>query len=80
MEHFNYSHKSLKNFLIGLINVFGSHRPTLRDAKVVSVIGSRREATKREILEELYNGPQTTENRAINNLVEFGLVEKKDVD
>jgi DNA-binding MarR family transcriptional regulator len=78
MEYFSFSHKSLKNFLISLINIFGSHKPTLRDAKIVSVVGLQREVTKQEILAGLFDGAHTTENRAINNLVDFGLIEKRD--
>lgn len=78
LENFNFSHKNLKNFLIGLINLFGEHKPTLRDAKIVAVLGDEGSATKQEIFEGLYNGPSTTQNRAINNLVDFGIVHKKE--
>ena len=61
-----------------LINLFGQHKPTLRDAKIVSVIGRHGSVTRQQILESLYNGPTTTDNRAVNNLINFGLVQRKD--
>lgn len=78
MEYFEGSHKSLKNFLVRFIKLFGQHKPTLRDAKIVSALGDKRNATKQEIFDSLYNGPATTDNRAINNLIELGFLEKKD--
>jgi predicted transcriptional regulator len=78
LAYFNYDHNNLKNFLLGLINLFGQHKPTLRDAKIVSVIGDKRSITRQEIFESLYNGPTTTDNRAVNNLINFGLVQKDD--
>jgi hypothetical protein len=74
---FGGRHESLKNFLAGLINLFGQHKPTLRDAKIIAVIGTNGAASRQEILGNLYNGPATTENRAVNNLISFGLVQKE---
>jgi len=78
LEYFEYSHKSLKNFLIRFISIFGQHKPTLRDAKIVSAMGNQPELSKQDILSALYNGPTTTENRAINNLIDLGFIEKHD--
>lgn len=75
--YFNNSHKSLKNFLIHYIHMFGQHRPTLRDAKIIATIGDKGSANRQMVFEELYNGPLTTDNRAINNLIVTGLLEKK---
>jgi Fic family protein len=80
LAYFDGDHKSLKNFLIEFINSFGQHKPTLRDAKIVSVVNGRREVTKQEIFENLYNGPGTTDHRAINALVESGFVRKIEED
>ena len=82
-EYFDGDHKSLKNFLIGLINIFGEHKPTLRDAKIIAVLGDQKSASRQDILEHLYNGPSTTDNRALNNLIDgklidIGYVEKSD--
>lgn len=75
--YFDYDHKSLKNFLIRFIHIFDKQKPTLRDAKIVSFLGDKPSARKQEILDDLYDGPSTTDNRAINNLVDFGIVEKR---
>lgn len=80
LAYFNNSHKSLKNFLIHYIHMFGQHRPTLRDAKIIATIGEKGSANRQMVFEELYNGPLTTDNRAINNLIVTGLLEKKKQD
>lgn len=77
LDYFNNSHKALKNFLIQYIHMFGQHRPTLRDAKIIATIGDKGSANRQVVFEELYNGPQTTDNRAINNLIVTGLLKKK---
>lgn len=80
LSYFDHSHKNLKNFIIGLINLFGQHKPTLRDAKIVSVIGKSGSVTRQQIFESLYSGPVSTDNRAVNNLINFGLVQSKNDD
>ena len=75
---FDYDHKSLKNCLIRLINIFDKQKPTLRDAKIITYLGDKTSAKKQEIIDHLYDGPSTTDNRAINNLVDFGIIEKRD--
>jgi DNA-binding MarR family transcriptional regulator len=80
LDYFSRDHKSLKNFLIEFINKFGQHKPTLRDAKIVAVVNGGRQVTKQEIFENLYNGPGTTNHRAINALVESGFVRKIEED
>jgi len=77
LAYFDFQHENLKNFLQSLISIFGQHKPTLRDAKIVSVIGKDGTLTRQQILESLYNGPTTTDNRAVNNLINFGLVQSK---
>jgi hypothetical protein len=80
LVYFNNSHKSLKNFLITYIKLFGQHKPTLRDAKIIATIGDKGSANRQAVFEELYNGPLSTDNRAINNLIVTGLLEKKTSD
>jgi DNA-binding MarR family transcriptional regulator len=80
LQYFDGDHKSLKNFLIEFINSFGQHKPTLRDAKIVSVVNGKAEVTRQEIFENLYNGPGTTNHRAVNMLVESGFVRKIEED
>jgi DNA-binding MarR family transcriptional regulator len=77
LSYFNNSHNSLKNFLIRYINLFGQHRPTLRDAKIVAAVGDKDPTNRQQVFQTLYNGPQTTDNRAINNLIDLGILERK---
>jgi hypothetical protein len=76
LNYFNNSHKSLKNFLDHYISMFGAHKPTLRDAKIVSIVGNREDVSRVNVLDGLYHGSATTENRALGNLVELGFLEK----
>ncbi len=78
LEYFNSSHKSLKNFLIHFIKLFEDHKPTLRDVKIVAAVADKDNASRQDLLEGLYGGATTTENRAINNLVELGILVKED--
>jgi DNA-binding MarR family transcriptional regulator len=78
LVYFEKSHESLKNFLNSFISLFGDYKPTLRDAKIIAVVGDLNDASRQRIFEGLYHGPSTTENRALNNLIELGFVEKDD--
>ncbi len=75
--YFDNSHKSLKNFLIRYITLFGQHKPTLRDAKIIATIGDKDSINRQQVFQTLYNGPQTTDNRAVNNLIDLGILERK---
>ncbi|MDB5490820.1 MAG: marR family protein [Micavibrio sp.] len=77
LKYFDNSHKVLKNFLIRYMSLFGEHKPTLRDAKIVASIGDADPSNRQQVFQDLYNGPVTTDNRAINNLIELGLIERK---
>lgn len=78
LEYFDLSHKSLKNFLIHFIKLFKDHKPTLRDVKIVAAVADKNNASRQDLLEGLYGGATTTENRAINTLVELGILVKED--
>lgn len=77
LDYFDNSHKDLKNFLINYINLFGDHKPNLREAKVLSVIAEKGEATKQDIIDALYFGPASTENRAVNHLAELAIIDEQ---
>jgi hypothetical protein len=77
LGYFDNSHKSLKNFLIRYMSIFGPHKPTLRDAKIVASVGEKDSSNRQMVFQSLYNGPVTTDNRAINNLIELGIIERK---
>ena len=76
LSYFNNTHEHLQNFLQSLIKGFDAHKPSLRDAKVLLTIGTHETASKSDILDSLYNGPASTDNRAIAALIEEGLIEK----
>lgn len=76
LDYFDFSHKSLKNFLIQFINLFGEHKPTLRDVKLIATAADKRGSSRQDLLKDLYGGSITTENRAINNLLDMGILVK----
>lgn len=77
LKYCDNSHKVLKNLLILYMTLYGEHKPTLRDAKILATVCDRDPISRQQVFASLYNGPATTENRAINNLIELGLIEKK---
>lgn len=77
LQYFNNSHQALKNMLIAYMSIFGEHKPTLRDAKILAAVSDRNPTSRQQVFKTLYNGSSTTENRAINNLIELGVIERK---
>ncbi len=75
LEYFPQRHKGLQNFLNRYIKVLKQDRPTLRDARIVATLYDKGEIPKSKVMEELYNGPKTTDNRAYKKLVEDGVIE-----
>lgn len=69
--------ENLQRFVNGYIDVFQGFRGTLRDAKIVTVLTAKGEATKPEVLAELYNGPVSTDTRALVAMVESGLLDSR---
>ncbi len=80
LDYFDNSHKKLKKFLEGYISVFKDHKPTLRDAKLMATMADLGSASKQELLSRSYEGSQTTNARALDGLVEEGLLNKNDTD
>ena len=78
LHYFDNSHKSLKKFLEGYISIFKDHKPTLRDAKILATMADLETASKQELLSRSYEGPQTTNARALDGLVEEGLLVKNE--
>jgi DNA-binding MarR family transcriptional regulator len=68
------THKSLKFFLERLIKIISVEKPSLRDAKIVSTLYEKGDADQQDVTQWLYNGPASTDNRAINKLIEEGIV------
>jgi predicted transcriptional regulator len=52
-----------------------SEKSTLRDAKIVASLYEKKEAEKQGIIGSLYGGSPSTDNRALNKLIETGIIE-----
>lgn len=71
------SHKNLQKFLQSLINMFTNSKPTLRDAKLMVSAADLGEVSRQELFARSYQAPSTTNVRALENLVEQGLIVAK---
>jgi DNA-binding MarR family transcriptional regulator len=74
LDYFNNSHDDLKIFIEGMAKILKDERPTLRDAKIAAMIYNKRGISKQEIMNGLYNGAPSTDNRAISRLYEEGII------
>ncbi len=70
LDYLPKGHESLHSFLDLYINVLKQDRPTLRDARIISTLYDQGEVSKSKMAESLYNGPTTTDNRAIKRLLD----------
>lgn len=70
--------ENLQNLLNGYIQFFQGYRPTLRETKMVTVMAEKGEMTRPDLFDELYNGPPTTDTRALAALIEQGFLEAND--
>ena len=80
LDYFENSHNKLKTFLEGLIDMFKDRKPTLRDAKLLATMADLGQASKQELLARSYAGPQTTSTRALESLIEDGLINRTGTD
>jgi DNA-binding MarR family transcriptional regulator len=74
LDYFPKKHEGLHLLLNQYINILKQDRPTLRDARIVATLYDKGKASKAKVLESLYSGPATTDNRAYNKLVEDGVI------
>lgn len=72
--YFDGSHDAMRRFLEKFIKIMKMEKPTLRDAKIIAILEETRGASKQQVLDRLYEGAASTENRAFNELIEEGLV------
>ena len=70
------SHKNLLFFLETIINLFTEQKPTLRDAKFLVAAADMGTSSRQDLFARGYAGAQTTNVRALDNLVEQGLLVK----
>lgn len=76
LDYFKGSHKNLHFFIESLINIFTEQKPTLRDVKFLVAAADIGDATRQELFARGYTGAHTTNSRALDNLVEQGLLIK----
>ena len=76
LDYFEKSHKNLHFFLETLINLFTEQKPTLRDAKFLVAAADIGEASRQDLFARGYSGAQTTNVRALDSLVDQGLLIK----
>lgn len=75
LEYFDSAHDGLKVFLERYTKALKLEKPTLRDAKIVATLYDRQNETKNKVIDSLYGGSSSTNNRAYNKLIEEGLIE-----
>ncbi|MCB1537847.1 MAG: MarR family transcriptional regulator [Rhodospirillales bacterium] len=75
LRPFGQQHEALKNILHRFIGLFHKHMPSLRELKALLAVGFKGEASRSDIINNLYDGPPTTDQRAIRNLIEEGIVD-----
>lgn len=74
MDYAGGSHDNMKAFLEQAARTLRQEKPTLRDARIVATLYEKKHATRQQVIESLYRGASSTENRAINKLVEDGII------
>ncbi len=74
LRYFDGDHQRLKDFLDDIGGVLKQEKPTLRDAKIVTALFEMRMAPRQKVMDSLYNAPPTSNHRAINKLIEEGIV------
>ncbi len=76
LDYLEKSHETLHSFVESLINLFTDPKPTLRDAKFLVAAADMGEASRQDLFARGYSAAQTTNVRALDNLVEQGLLVK----
>lgn len=74
LDYFPKRHEGLQSLLNQYIVILKQDRPTLRDARIVSTLYEKGNTEKAKVLDGLYGGPASTDNRAYNKLVEDGVI------
>lgn len=74
LDYFAGDHDKLIGFIELYTRVLRQEKPTLRDAKILASLYTRRKASKQDVIEMLYGGPASTDNRAFNKLIEDGIL------
>lgn len=75
LDYVDGDHEILKEFLRKFSKLLKQEKPTLRDARIVATIHERGGAEKNEVVGLLYGGASATTNRAVNKLIDSGVIE-----
>lgn len=75
LDYCGRDHEKLKFFLHNTEKTLKQERPSLRDAKIVAALYENGSMDKQTIMANLYGGSASTDSRALNKLVETGIVE-----
>lgn len=76
LKYFKGSHEKLQIFIESLIEIFADPKPTLRDAKILVVAADMGTGNRQDLFLKANVGAQTTNLRALENLVDQGLLSK----
>lgn len=76
LGYFDGRHENMKMFIEGFARILRQEKPSLRDARIIATLTEKKEASKQEVLDVLYDGASATKNRAFNKLKEEGLIEE----
>lgn len=74
LRPFGNHHEVLKKSLEVFIGLFHKHMPSLRELKALLTVGAKGQATRSDVLNNLYDGPPTTDQRALRTLLEEGII------
>ncbi|MCB1562590.1 MAG: MarR family transcriptional regulator [Alphaproteobacteria bacterium] len=75
MDYFEGNHRNMQLFLEEFSRFLKQEKPTLRDAKIIASLYEMKDAPKQAVIDKLYRGPSSTDNRAFNKLIEEGVIE-----
>lgn len=76
LQPFGNHHEVLKKSLKTFISLFTKHMPSLRELKAMLTVGAKGAATRADVIDNLYDGPPTTDQRAIKTLIEEGVAKQ----
>ena len=74
LVYFDGKHENLKAFLNGFNRFLKQEKPSLREAKILSIVYESKGAEKQEVIKNLYEGSASTKNRVINKLIDDGVL------
>jgi DNA-binding MarR family transcriptional regulator len=80
LDYVENSHKNLQIMIKSLINLFKEEKPTLRDAKLLLAMADLGEGSKADLFDRAYAGAPSSNARALESLIEQGLIKKTETE